>query len=385
MFTPQGAGAPSYEAPVGAGSGAVRIAELGTIEQGLLKVVAQTAKDAGRPVPVLDARLNRVAADIAHLSRGMRPPPSDAVRFLANHQGVVEPDPAIYTLVGPANIPGVLEQYRRSLVKVFPRGQWNRVGLASLQRDNEVTVVVTLWEQFAEIAPVPRELPSEGRAPLAVRLLAKFAKPQIVVTLPGGFVRGLPTTVAKDGTLKTEVRCISGDGRYQVEVLASGSSGPLVLANFPVFCGVRAPLDISAYEEDDADDIDPADAEQELLALINQARMAAGLRELVWDNRLSAIARAHSRDMLAGNFVAHVSPTTGDALARMKRAGLAFPLLVENVGQEGGVQQAHRGFMASPGHRANVLNPQVSRIGIGVVVKKGGGAPLIVTELFAAE
>ena len=78
---------------------------------------------------------------------------------------------------------------------------------------------------------------------------------------------------------------------------------------------------------------------------------------MLWDNRLAAIARGHSRDMVSADFVAHVSPTTGDALDRVKRAGLSFPLVVENVGQEGGVQQAHRGFMASPGHRANVLNP----------------------------
>jgi uncharacterized protein YkwD len=89
--------------------------------------------------------------------------------------------------------------------------------------------------------------------------------------------------------------------------------------------------------------------------------------------------------MVSGGFVAHVSPTTGDAVARVQRAGLAFPLLVENVGQEGGVQQAHRGFMSSPGHRANVVNPRLTHVGIGVVIKRAGGAPFFVTELFAAE
>jgi uncharacterized protein YkwD len=203
--------------------------------------------------------------------------------------------------------------------------------------------------------------------------------------MPGGFVRALPTTVAKDGTLKTDLRCQSGDGRYQVEVLASDRTGPTVLANFPVFCGVRAPLDISAYEEDEPEDLDPADAEQELLALINQARLAAGLKDLIWDNRLAAIARAHSRDMQTGNFIAHISPTTGDPMARVKRAGLNFGLVVENVGSESGIQQVHRGLMASPGHRANIVHPRLTRVGIGVVVKKGGGAPLIVTELFVAD
>jgi uncharacterized protein YkwD len=306
------------------------------------------------------------------------------VRFFANHQGVIEPDPAIYTLTGPANIPGVHEQYRRSLGRIFKRGGWNRVGVASLRRGDQMTVVLTMWEQQVELAPVPRALPSDGRAAINVRLLGAFAKPQIVVTLPTGNVRALVHT-QKDGRLQAELRCFVGDGRYQVEILASGAAGPLVLGNFPVFCGVRPPDDISAYDEDDPEDIDPADAEQELLALINHDRQAAGVPALAWDNRLAAIARAHSRDMLTNGFVAHVSPTTGDALARVKRAGLSFPLVVENVGQEGGVHQAHRGFMASPGHRANVLNPKVTHVGIGVVVRKSGGAPLFVTELFAAQ
>jgi uncharacterized protein YkwD len=394
VYVPAGAGAKFYEAPPlpaaaarkaasvtpgKAGKGALSEAELG-----LLKVVSAAAIEVGVAPPVPDARLHAVASDLAHNARGMRPPPSDVVRFLANHHGVIEPDPAIYTLTGPAYIDGVYDRYRRSLGPVFKKGEWNRVGVALVQQNDEVTVVVTLWEQHVEMRPVPRELPSEGKAPLAVKLFGPYKQPQIVVTLPGGYVRALPTTV-RDGFLHADLYCGSGDGRYQVELLATGASGPLVLGNFPVFCGVRAPTDISAYDEDDAEETDPADAEQELLALINQARLAAGLSALRWDNRLAAIARAHSRDMAGGGFVAHVSPTTGDAMARIQHAGLSFPLVVENVGQEGGVQQAHRGFMASPGHRANVVNPHLTHVGIGVVIKRDGGAPFFVTELFAAE
>ncbi len=381
VYTPQRSGAKVYQGePLRAGRDDD---DLPALEAGLLKVVLAAAKDAGTTPPVPDARLHAVAADLARSSRGMRPPPSDVVRFFANHHGVIEPDPAIYTLVGPAHIPSVYEQYRRSLPRVFRRGEFNRVGVALLRRGEEITAVITLWEQHLELRPVPRRLPSEGRASLLFKLISAFAQPQLVMTLPGGHVRALPYTLT-DGILRADFRCNSGDGRYQFEVLATGKAGPLVLANFPLYCGVAAPTDISAYDEDDADEIDPADAEQELLALMNQARMAAGLAALVWDNRLAAIARSHSRDMLANGFIAHVSPTTGDAVARVARAGLAFGLVLENVGQEGGVQQAHRGFMSSPGHRANVLSAKVSHVGIGVVVKRGGGAPLVVTELFAA-
>jgi uncharacterized protein YkwD len=124
-------------------------------------------------------------------------------------------------------------------------------------------------------------------------------------------------------------------------------------------------------------------AEQEIFALINNERRAAGLSPLIWDDRLGAIARAHSRDMSSNNFIAHVSPTTGDTMARVSRAGLRFGLVLENVGQEGGVRQAHQGFMNSPGHRANVLNGRATHVGVGVVVNHRRGAPIVVTEMFA--
>jgi uncharacterized protein YkwD len=205
-----------------------------------------------------------------------------------------------------------------------------------------------------------------------------------VITMPGGFVRRVPLSVRGDA-FESEIRCAYGDGRYQVEMVASDATGPLVLANFPVFCGVQPPADIAAHDDDDPAGIDAAVAEQEIFALINNERRTAGLFPLIWDDRLGAIARAHSRDMAGNNFIAHVSPTTGDTEQRVRRAGLRFGLILENVGQEGGVRQAHQGFMNSPGHRANVLNFKATHVGVGVVVNHGRGAPVVVTEMFAGQ
>ena len=47
--------------------------------------------------------------------------------------------------------------------------------------------------------------------------------------------------------------------------------------------------------------------------------------------------------------------------------------------------QAERGFMSSPGHRSNVLEPRVTHVGVGVVAgspEEGGSVPLYVTQLF---
>jgi uncharacterized protein YkwD len=401
--------------------------------QAVLELAMAAARAAGMPPPAPDDRLNALALDIARLGRGQESPPSEVLRFLASHHGVVEADPVIYTLSGPDHEESALVHFREAIPRVFKRAAWNRIGVAVLRSKGpprgargpavaatasdaptaatatgerrtrapkapaqpkaraptpgplgrRITVML-LWEQHLELEPVPRQLPSDGKALLRGRFVRPSTKPQVVITMPGGFVRRVALSVRGEA-FESEIRCNYGDGRYQVEMMASDANGPMVLANFPVYCGVQPPTDIAAHEDDDPAEIDPAVAEQEIFALVNNERRTAGLFPLIWDDRLGAIARAHSRDMAANNFIAHVSPTTGDAVQRTRRVGLRFGLILENVGQEGGVRQAHQGFMNSPGHRANVLNAKITHVGVGVVVNRGRGAPLVVTEMFAGQ
>ena len=125
------------------------------------------------------------------------------------------------------------------------------------------------------------------------------------------------------------------------------------------------------------------DAEIQLFAHVNEARMNAGLSLLTPDPALARVARGHSGDMFANNFVAHVSPTTGGPGDRVAKAGLKPPRLLENVGTDSSPAEVHRGLMRSPGHRSAILDPEVTHVGIGVVVAPPG-APyrVVVTELF---
>jgi hypothetical protein len=68
---------------------------------------------------------------------------------------------------------------------------------------------------------------------------------------------------------------------------------------------------------------------------------------------------------------------------RARRAGLATPLLLENLARAYSAKEAHDGLMNSPGHRANLLNPQATHAGMGVALREGpGGHELYVTQLF---
>src|SRR5262249_12965338 len=92
----------------------------------------------------------------------------------------------------------------------------------------------------------------------------------------------------------------------------------------------------------------------------------------------------HSTEMRDKGYVAHVSPVTGAAADRAKRAGIATPLLLENLARDYSPRETHEGLMNSPGHRANLMNPHATHVGIGVAVGHtiGGEPELYVTELF---
>ncbi len=107
--------------------------------------------------------------------------------------------------------------------------------------------------------------------------------------------------------------------------------------------------------------------EAQMLALMNEARAAAGLRPLVLDERLVPVARQHSEEMFRLKYFGHQSPVTGSPFDRLDAAGIAYSRAGENLAYAQSVSVAHQGLMSSEGHRENILRPEFTRIGIGVV------------------
>jgi uncharacterized protein YkwD len=94
------------------------------------------------------------------------------------------------------------------------------------------------------------------------------------------------------------------------------------------------------------------------------------------------VARAHSTDMQQHHFFGHVSPTTGNAADRAHKASIDAMLILENVARAFSPTEAERGLMNSPGHRANILNRDATRVGIGVVLDPADHE-LLVTQMFS--
>lgn len=107
---------------------------------------------------------------------------------------------------------------------------------------------------------------------------------------------------------------------------------------------------------------------QLLAEQINADRVANGLRPLEISAELTSIAQAHSRRMAAAGKIWH----NDELFSQSVRSRLRASRLGENVGFDGGgAATSHQMYMDSPPHRANILDPRFTAMGIAVTVADG--------------
>ena len=131
-------------------------------------------------------------------------------------------------------------------------------------------------------------------------------------------------------------------------------------------------LDTRAQEEQE---------EADLVAAINNERTQRGLAPLTEDPLLNVTARIHSREMCSLSYFDHHSPTTGRRtpmdryLTSLRAWGKDKPesaLVGENIFYASttdsvyNASYAHISLMNSPGHRANILEPRFTSVGVGL-------------------
>lgn len=117
--------------------------------------------------------------------------------------------------------------------------------------------------------------------------------------------------------------------------------------------------------------VDPVAAEVQFVDLINRERTSRGLTPLATHSDLVAGARAQADAIRDAGSLFHNSDL-GSLTTGWKKLG-------ENVGFGGTVSGLHAAFMNSTGHRANILDPAYTHIGVGVVVD---GSTIWVAQVF---
>jgi hypothetical protein len=114
------------------------------------------------------------------------------------------------------------------------------------------------------------------------------------------------------------------------------------------------------------------DSERQLFESINRERTAQGLTTLQWDVNLFKAARKHALLMLNLNMLEHQLPNEPKLEDRLAEAGARFATIAENIAIGPNPETIHNGWMKSPGHRKNMLDPRLTSIGIAAVRGPGG-------------
>lgn len=104
-----------------------------------------------------------------------------------------------------------------------------------------------------------------------------------------------------------------------------------------------------------------------LFDLANRERTSRGIRPLKWDAALAGAARQHALRMDEQHTLSHQLPGEPDLATREKDAGATMSAAAENIAIGPIVADIHTGWMHSPGHRRNLLNPIYDSVGIAVV------------------
>jgi uncharacterized protein YkwD len=116
----------------------------------------------------------------------------------------------------------------------------------------------------------------------------------------------------------------------------------------------------------------PSADEKLLLDAANRERLAEGLQALKWDNALAAAASQHAQVMVSQNLLLHQCLDELPLDQRAARAGAKFSLIAENIAVGPNPESIHNGWMHSTGHRKNILNGDITAVGIATLRGSGG-------------
>jgi len=111
----------------------------------------------------------------------------------------------------------------------------------------------------------------------------------------------------------------------------------------------------------------PSGAEKILFDQLNESRVLTGLSALRWDVNLAAAARKHCALMVQHEELSHQFPGEAGLQRRLNEAGEEFSVAAENVAMAQTAEEIHYEWMHSPPHRANILDPQLTAVGIATM------------------
>lgn len=139
-----------------------------------------------------------------------------------------------------------------------------------------------------------------------------------------------------------------------------------------------ARVEIPLIEEPDLHD--RPESARELFERLNRMRFEEGIPPLSWSGALAEVAAGHGKEMYQEGYFSHLSPTTGSVDRRLEAVGVPFLVVGENLALSPTAETAHEGLVASPSHRATMLDPRFKRVGVSALEGPFG---LMVVQVFS--
>ncbi len=316
-------------------------------------------------------------------------PPSEVRDFLIRSSGAIAGDTAFQHVRTTSDTERSLRKAIKAVVADPPDGVGAvTVGIGEVftpgqKYSRHIGVVAT--RAPAVLEALPREVGLDTAWLLEGRMLVDWRDLKALVLRPDGSSEKL---VPKRTGNRFSVVVMSGNkvGPLDVQFVGVGPRGPGKLFQVRAEVGRPLPTRFKATLPPNEDGIDNADkAAAFALSLLNKDRLRHSLQPLSWDAELARVATDHSRDMRDNDFFSHKSPSTGLHPERLTRAGYRAVSSAENLALNVSIHEAQQGLMHSLGHRRNILDPNQTHVGIGVVGEEraGGGKRWWVTQLFA--
>ena len=120
--------------------------------------------------------------------------------------------------------------------------------------------------------------------------------------------------------------------------------------------------------------------ERKILELCNSERSKVKAPALKENNDLTKLARLKSRDIVDNNYFSHQSPTYGSPFDMMREHGINYMYAGENLAQNTSAERAFQAWMNSESHKKNILNPNFTELGVGIV--SNGNRGFTYTQMF---
>ncbi|HEU4583723.1 MAG TPA: CAP domain-containing protein [Polyangiaceae bacterium] len=278
--------------------------------------------------------------------------------------------PRAWTLEGSHLDAAELESGLTAWLERTPPIGERRCGTAQVKgkQGGEVFAAVVV-DVLADLDALPTRARLGQWIRLRARLLTGAQYAETVLLGPRGVPRIIPSELRP-----AEVRAVFNldqPGMWRIQLLLSGDRGPRPAAEAWIFVDEEPHLAAAQRpapgEELAASSASVGDLRARLLEMLNAARRSEQRLPVHRDPRLDQLAQAHAEAMRASRQTAH---DVGQGLPpeRVRRAGIHAAVIGENVAHASSLGRAHRSLWDSPAHRATLLDPRFSAVGIGVAL-----------------